>query len=306
MFAYFASLCLLEADVLFSEQKVAELLVSATNEPREPIERHHLFPQAHLESIGKKSPREKNQIANYALVEWGDNTKIGGAAPAEYLPTVEKRVSQKTLERQYYWHALPDGWASMGYDVFLRQRRELIAKVVQDAYKHLENGEANSDGTRNRDIGQLIDEGESTSTEFKSTLRRNLHTGENDIKIENAALKTIAAFLNSKGGGTLFLGVADDGEPLGLENDAFANQDKMLLHLNNLVKERLGSKHFLYIQPHFDDLEGKSVLVVDCLAARSPAYLKEGSEERFYIRSVAATVELKGSQIQDYVALRFR
>ena len=70
------------------------------------------------------------------------------------------------------------------------------------------------------------------------------------------------------------LGVADDGEPIGLENDAFPEKDKMLLHLNNLVKERLGSKHFLYIQPHFDDLEGKSVLVVDCLAARSPAYLK--------------------------------
>ena len=85
--------------------------------------------------------------------------------------------------------------------MFLRQRRELIAKVVQDAYKQLERGEVNTDGTSNRDISQLIDDGESTDTEFKSTLRRNLHTGENDIKIENAALKTIAAFLNSKGAG---------------------------------------------------------------------------------------------------------
>ncbi len=37
--------------------------------------------------------------------------------------------------------------------------------------------------------------------------------------IETAVLKTIAAFLNSREGGTLLIGVADDGTVLGLEPD---------------------------------------------------------------------------------------
>jgi hypothetical protein len=52
-------------------------------------------------------------------------------------------------------------------------------------------------------VEEIISEGESHTTEFKSTLRINTHTNQNDPKIEHAALKTIAAFLNSREGGTL-------------------------------------------------------------------------------------------------------
>ncbi len=79
----------------------------------------------------------------------------------------------------------------------------------------------------------------------------------------------------------------------------------MYLHLNNLIRDRIGAKHVLYIHPHFDDIEDKRVLVVKCLPARSPVYLKESNEERFYIRSFAATVELKGEQAQDFIDQRF-
>jgi len=82
-------------------------------------------------------------------------------------------------------------------------------------------------------------------TEFKGTLRVNLHTGQNDVKLEHAVLKTLAAFLNSKGG-TLFVGVNDDGEVIGLENDKFLNRDKMALHLDNLIKDQLGGAGFCF------------------------------------------------------------
>lgn len=305
MFAYFASLTILDANVLFSEQKVAELLDSSTKQPRSPIERHHLFPRAHLDSIGRTTTTQKNQIANYALVEWGDNTKIGDSAPVDYLPDFETRFAKKDLERMFYWHALPDSWPEMNYEDFLRERREKIATVVQDAYGRFEKGANGRSQEDDRDIAELIAEGENSATEFKSTLRRNLHTGENDVRMENSALKTLVGFLNSKGGGTLFIGVTDDGVALGIEADSFKDEDKMYLHLNNLIKDRIGAKHMLYIHPHFDDYEDKRVLVVECLPARSPVYLKEGNEERFYIRSVAATVELKGGQAQDFIVQRF-
>jgi len=296
---------LLEANVLFSDQKVAELLDSSTNEPRSPIERHHLFPRAYLETIGKTSTTQKNQIANYALVEWGGNSKISDSTPSDYMPIFENRLNKKDLERMFYWHALPDGWSNMDYDTFLRQRREMIAKVVQDAYSRFEADSSPEGGEEKKDIAALIKEGENGVTEFKSTLRRNLHTGENDVKMENSVLKTIVGFLNSKGGGNLLVGVTDDGDALGVEADSFSNEDKMYLHLNNLIKDRIGAKHMLYIQPHFDEHDEKRVLVVDCQPSRSPVYLKEGNEERFYIRSIAATVELKGGQVQDYISQRF-
>jgi len=304
MFAYFASLTILDAKVLFSGQKVAELLDASTREPRAPIERHHIFPRGYLDRNGKISTTQKNQIANYALVEWGDNARIRDTPPSEYAPAYEARFSKQDLERMYYWHALPDGWADMEYDAFLRERRERIASVVRDAYGRFDEGKT-SETAAVTNIRALIEEGENTMTEFKSTLRRNLHTGQNDVKMEHSVLKTVAGFLNSKGGGMLLIGLSDDGVAIGIEADAFPNEDKMFLHLNNLIKDRIGAKHMLYIHPHFDEHDDKRVLVVECQPARSPVYVKEGNEERFYIRSAAATVELKGSQAQDFIAQRF-
>ncbi len=70
-----------------------------------------------------------------------------------------------------------------------------------------------------------IARGEGMQIEFKATLRMNLHTGSNDPKMEHAVLKTLAAFLNSQEGGTLFVGVNDEGDVVGLDADQFANED---------------------------------------------------------------------------------
>lgn len=60
--------------------------------------------------------------------------------------------------------------------------------------------------------------------------------------LETASLKTIAAFLNSPAGGTLLIGVADDGTMVGLDSDyaSLAKQgkddaDRFQLHLTQIV-----------------------------------------------------------------------
>ena len=40
-----------------------------------------------------------------------------------------------------YWHALPDGWQDMEYRQFLTARRKLMALVVRDAFKRLDERE---------------------------------------------------------------------------------------------------------------------------------------------------------------------
>jgi hypothetical protein len=83
LFAFFAALNLLDAWALFSKQRVSELLDPATDAMRSSLERHHLFPKAYLNSIGITVQREINQIANYALIEWGDNS---GRSPPRRVP----------------------------------------------------------------------------------------------------------------------------------------------------------------------------------------------------------------------------
>jgi ATP-dependent Lon protease len=153
-------------------------------------------------------------------------------------------------------------------------------------------------------ITEIIGSGESSTVEFKSSLRMNLHTKNADQKIEHAVLKTLAAFLNTHGG-TLVIGLDDKGTPLGLDNDGFQNEDKMDQHLANLIRDRLGPQHMLCLHPQFEDYEGKRVLVVRCDASKSAAYLKDGRDEYFYIRTSGTTTELPASKIHDYVKQRF-
>ena len=142
------------------------------------------------------------------------------------------------------------------------------------------------------------------AVEYKSTLRRNLHTGQVDEKMHLSVLKTIAGFLNAKGG-TLLIGVADDGEVLGLEADGFPSEDKLQLHLVNLISERIGSVFLPYVHPHFEEQNGKRILMVRCEHGPKPAFVKDGSTQRFFVRGGNSTAELNGSAVIDYVKQRF-
>jgi predicted HTH transcriptional regulator len=205
----------------------------------------------------------------------------------------------------YYWHALPDNWQELPYTDFLKRRREMMAGVIRDAYDKV-SGEPRIDQVRTTGVTleTAISQGETTTTEFKAVLRLNNHTGERDARLEHSVLRTIAGFLNGSGG-TLIIGVTDDGEPLGIQADKFPNEDKMYLHLVNLVRERMGPSAMMYIHPHFEDYEGARVMVVDCSPAKAPVHLKDCGVDKFYIRTGASTSELTPKQALDYVDQRF-
>ncbi|MHB9149124.1 MAG: GmrSD restriction endonuclease domain-containing protein [Thermoleophilia bacterium] len=301
LFAYIAALVLLDARVLFSTQKVADALDPSVHAQRAAAERHHLFPKGYLSTLGITEIRDTNQIANYALVDWGDNAGIGDSPPVDYLPKMLARFSSAELQQMYYWHALPDGWEHMEYASFLEARRELMAQVIKDGYSRLDGGLASAPECS---LAELIGTGETTAVEFKSCLRKNLHTGQHDPRIEHGVLKTIAGFLNAHGG-TLVIGVADDGSPVGIQEDGFENEDKAYLHLVNLINSRIGPKHMLYLHVRFDDYKNHRVMVVTSGAARSPVFLKDGGVERFYLRTGASTTQLTASQTHDYAGQRF-
>ena len=136
-FAYYAALCLLDARVLYSKLKVVDLLNPSTKAKKAALERHHLFPRSYLQRIGVEETRLINQVANYALIEWSDNITISDRPPSDYVPKLQERFAPDELRQMYAWHALPDGWYEMDYTTFLKERRERIAKVIQEGFLKL-------------------------------------------------------------------------------------------------------------------------------------------------------------------------
>jgi predicted HTH transcriptional regulator len=202
----------------------------------------------------------------------------------------------------YRHHALSAGWEAQTYGEFLKARRKLMAQTIQEAFMALAGPTPTT--LKPLSIEELVRVGEGDSIEFKSTLRTNLHTGERDSKMEFVVLKTIAGFLN-KDGGTLAIGVADDGTPIGIEKDGFPNEDKMALHLVNLLKERLGGEHAIHVLPRFREYQGARVLTVECTRSKTPVFVKDGQSERFFVRYGPSTQELAGATAQTYIRIRF-
>lgn len=304
LFAYNAALVLHNANALFSDLKVADLLDPASVGNKSSVERHHLYPKGYLRSLGIRNIRETNQIANYTYVEYGDNIRISDQPPSEYLPILKPK-DRRLLNKMYKWHALPLNWEYMEYQEFLEKRRELMAKVIHEAYKKLRIDKSKTDEPLQLSLEEMINNGETHQIEFKATLRTNLHTNQKDSKMEFSVIKTIAGFLNSYGGGFLTIGVYDDGNPVGLEVDGFENEDKMTLHLVNLIKAKLGANTMSFIHIHFDDLNSHRIMIAECSPAVKPVYLKDGDKERFFIRTGPSTTELSTKDAIEYIKERF-
>lgn len=134
LYAYYAAQYIIGANGLFSKLKISDLLQEGLRSKKSALERHHLFPKAWLERNGVSDQTQRNQIANYALVEWNDNINISDSEPSKYLPNYLCRLTNEDKVKMYYWHALSENWDQMDYFDFLIDRRKRIAQVVKDAY----------------------------------------------------------------------------------------------------------------------------------------------------------------------------
>lgn len=153
---------------------------------------------------------------------------------------------------------------------------------------------------------EIIARGESHHVEFKSTLRLNLHTQKNDPSITHASLKTVAAFLNSSGG-TLLVGVRDDGSIEGIETDGFPNDDRFGLHLWQSMESALGGCACPFVASRFERLNGRTICCVTCAESPRPVFLesRKGGQE-FWVRVGASSRQLGVREVLEYTRLRFK
>jgi len=150
---------------------------------------------------------------------------------------------------------------------------------------------------------QIIKNGESYRSEFKSTMRMNLKTGEAGREIEMAWLKAVSAFMNSEGGILLF-GIEDNGQILGIEADNFENEDRTRLHFKNLINQHIGAEFSSSLRFHILTLSEKTVAALECEPSPKPVFLKNKSEEFFYIRSGPSSIKLSASKAIEYLENR--
>lgn len=97
------------------------------------LQDHHIFPKAYLKKLGR-TPRECDDIVNFAFISGKTNRKISDKAPSDYLPQYIKSAGQECFENQCI-PTDPTLLSSDGYQDFLAKRRELVADCLNNYLK---------------------------------------------------------------------------------------------------------------------------------------------------------------------------
>jgi hypothetical protein len=183
----------------------------------------------------------------------------------------------------------------------------LVAQPVKDAA--LEAFRALAPKPGDPEIAALLVAGENANVEFKSSARWDLRENKKNAAMEQVILKTVAAFLNSEGG-TLLLGVSDDGAVLGLEHDYQTlqkkNADGYELFLGDLLLTHYGKDLSRFLKFSFHDVDGKQVCRIVIEPAPRAVWVKEGNDEHLYARAGNSTRRLSTKEAIEYCKTRFK
>lgn len=271
------------------------------------IHNHHIFPQSVLYKNGYDPDNHLhrkivNEIANRAFLTAETNLSISNKLPEEYLPEVESRYPG-ALPKQFI-PMDPLLWKVERFPDFLEARRELIARKINEFMSALI---AEPEIVRERPIRDLIALGESATLEFKSTLQWDVVQNRVNKDLRHSVLKTVAAFLNSNGG-TVVIGVEDDGKVFGLDNDLktlHGSIDNFEQLLTSLVSEYVGPEFSAQIKIRFESLDAEDICVVETKKAQEPVFLKGSYGSEFHVRVGNTTHMLDAEQTVRYIQMNW-
>lgn len=278
------------------------------------LEWDHIFPFSVLKKNGYGfENRHKyslaQEITNRAILTKTANRTKSNKDAKDYLAEVQANFP-KALDLQ----SIPTDrrlWELENYELFLQTRRSLLADQFN---KFLNNITTTSEDSLAMNVEELIKQGENSGLEFKTTMRWDLKTNQVNKKLEEVILKTIAAFNNGEGG-TLVIGVTDDGEFEGLHHDYATlnngDKDKFELHLRNLINSSYGVEFATTnLKISFPEVEEKEICLVDIKPGLKPLYsdVSDNSgnkSKKFYVRSGNSSQEIGLNEISEYITKRF-
>lgn len=277
--------------------------------PTYGLHSHHIFPQSLLYSEGGYSAdnhlhkQKVNEIANRAFLTGDSNTSLGSARPEEYIGSIDNKYPG-ALQKQFV-PLNPTSWRLDQYETFLQQRRELIARAYNDQMKRLL--QALPEPTR-RPLPELIKDGESATLEFKSSLRWDVRTQQVNKDLQKVVAKTVAGLMNTEGG-TLVIGVADDGSVYGIENDINSlskkDRDGYEQTLVSVISAYLGAEFSPYYKLSYETINERTVCIVDVDHSPRPVFLTDGHSSEFYIRIGSTTRPLDLQTTFEYIGMHW-
>jgi type I restriction enzyme R subunit len=185
--------------------------------------------------------------------------------------------------------------------------QDLAAEVVR-LYSSLVQTRAKVAYQEHCPIGELLGpDRESQHLEYKASLRVR-EDGQKYKPLESMVIKTVAAFLNSRDGGTLLIGVADDGTVVGLDADYASlrhpgkdDRDLFQLHLTSVLVDAMGEAAVANVGVQVHTVDGHDVCRVHVRPSAFPVEAKvtladvQGQffkKTAFYVRLANGTREI--------------
>lgn len=250
------------------------------------------------------------EITNRAILSQIANRTKSATTAEAYLAEIAA-TNPEALARQCI-PADPDLWKLENYERFLQARREMLASELNTFLNSITELTVSDVPIT---LEEMIAEGESEELEFKQTLRWDIKEGRVNKELEGVIVKTIAAFANSFNGGTLLIGVSDNGESVGLEHDfaclGDADKDRFEIHLRNLFGQSFGQNFTASkLKILFPVVNGVEICQIDVKPADAAIVIavpdKHGLKaEKLYVRSGNSSPEMPLSEVQAFLSKRF-
>ncbi len=159
-----------------------------------------------------------------------------------------------------------------------------------------------------KNLTTLISKGESDEIEFKSSFRYDYRLQKVNKALETVIMKTIAGFMNTQGG-TLLIGVADDGSVLGIEADynslSRKDSDGYTQLLMTSIADKIGTPACKLVKILFQLQEGKEVCRIIVLPSPIPVYVKDDNQHRFFVRTGSGTREMDIREAITFIKIKW-
>ncbi len=162
-----------------------------------------------------------------------------------------------------------------------------------------------------QEVASLIARGESADLEFKSSARWDTRHNKPNKEMEAVIVKTVASFLNAEAGGTLLIGVEDNGNVVGLQHDYKTlgrkqDRDGFENWLTTLLLGAYGKDTSPLIRISFHEVEHKEVCRVIAQPSSKPVFVRDDKAQHLYIRTGNSTRLLSTREAIEYCKMRWK
>lgn len=226
-----------------------------------------------------------------------DLIKVSGNNPRKMLATcaalLNVHCSKEHAQEQLYWLTVED-WNAV------RKQQQIFAASTN---------ELNGTPTTSDQLLELISRNENSKLEFKSSARLDVELKRVNKTLVIVIAKTIVGMMNSNGG-TLLIGVNDDGQVLGIEQDMSTvtpcTLDAYERFLIDSSKNYIGLEHMGFVQFGFVEVKERTVCVVTILKAAEPVFMKSIHMNEFWVRVGNSTRSLSPRETHVYISQHWK